>query len=856
MAEVSEEGPFFQLLASAGGSYADGVVSFSASSLAETLARVAAPDAGPEEELTVDAVLDDFERLLEEDQAFFAATMRATTAETKSVARAMLLVPSVQGRLITMFLEKLMQLGVEAPEELPASTKSDTKHKLLIRQLKWMEVTADGQQLANQVSECMSSLAAMGAHDVLRELLGALPEIVDAAHHAIVVKGVAELVESDRDMIVPAIDSLCNLRVDDAARRDLVRVVLGILRSATVEDLPVVVRYLLQCVPVQSQQSHGDKNNKKKIIAIDEEEARKESVPHEFVVWEIRERMASLASDPACKSGGALVLDAIKCGLMLRSDVAAALFRSMGGPTARGTLGVFDVWVLLMLRSCEQYRPKVNTILKQHISVTGQLTPELLEASLRGHKSTLADACLGELLDLAGSLLRSSNVWYEKAKSESLREFGMYAYIEAFKEFGSSQDGAYDYLRQEIVHALTVHCGTFADATSLSMRAVHNPYEGSGGGQDGCEERDTALSVLRALCGLPLSSDGSSVLRPYKEFLYSLVDHCIHFTHAHIRTLFYVLAKVSCKFVPNVESVVDPELHILLRKHLSLPEMRLRIAGIIGVAQLVCVLMPPGDDAESVDKMQASKEAEAMLASLFRTCASNVPASVVMYEELAVAVERGELHERIVNEVARHATDMFEHDFIMDADKDTVCDLTFGEGEDVLLRATPWMDHDDFANNLAVSIMPQLSESLEGMGTVGGDKLRLICPAFRCMMACDRDNSGGSFDALFGCGIMLPGADWREADAILETCASFVLPHICTAFFHAVNWVREVLNAFAGCTHVSEGNDEDEDDDERAHMRAKVCARLSNLWFSNSAWRKLRWRSIVPSLTCYRQEIE
>ena len=196
-----------------------------------------------------------------------------------------------------MFLEKLMQLGVEAPEELPASTKSDTKHKLLIRQLKWMEVTADGQQLANQVSECMSSLAAMGAHDVLRELLGALPEIVDAAHHAIVVKGVAELVESDRDMIVPAIDSLCNLRVDDAARRDLTK---GRdprhLRSATVEDLPVVVRYLLQCVPVQSQQSHGDKNNKNKIIAIDEEERAKRACRTNLSCGRSAERMASLAS--------------------------------------------------------------------------------------------------------------------------------------------------------------------------------------------------------------------------------------------------------------------------------------------------------------------------------------------------------------------------------------------------------------------------------------------------------------------------------------------------------------------------------------------------------------------------------
>ena len=263
--------------------------------------------------------------------------------------------------------------------------------------------------------------------------------------------------------------------------------------------------------------------------------------------------------------------------------------------------------------------------------MTGQLTPELLEASLRGHKSTLADACLGELLDLAGSLLRSSNVWYEKAKSESLREFGMYAYIEAFKEFGSSQDGAYDYLRQEIVHAL-------CPLRHLQMQRPSRcapftiPTRDQAGSQDGCEERDTALSVLRTL-RLATVERWQQRTSPPQEFLYSLVDHCIHFTHAHIRTLFYVLAKVSCKFVPNVESVVDPELHPAAEAP-PLPEMRLRIAGIIGVAQLICVLMPPGDDAERVDKMQASKEAEAMLASLFRTCASSMPASVVMYEGL------------------------------------------------------------------------------------------------------------------------------------------------------------------------------------------------------------------------------
>ena len=807
--------PFFKLLGYSGGSFhlcptsQTPILDFSPSALADAFGTFLVQNQERDIDVTLDDVLADFEAALDEDEIFLAAASSSSSLSVKkktTLIRTLLLVSNIQKRIIETLLQKLVAIGIEAPAHATAAALP----KLLIRQLKWMEVTVDGEALGTELASTLASMASVGtpfSQTVMRELLGALPEILDAGNHAAVVNECVDLMEKDRDLIVPAIDTLCNLRVDESQRRELVRVVISVLKSATVEDLPVVVRYLLQCVPTASAENES----------------------HDAVMWEIRKRMASIVDDTDCESGGALVLDAIKCGLLLRRDMAGAFFRSVGTKSeaeaaARGRLEPFDFWVLLTLRSCEQYRPKVMTALKHHIVTTGQLTPELLEASLRGHKATLAETCLAQLLELAGVFVRSTSVWYEKRNSEALRDFGVTIYIEAFKEFGN-ESGAYDYLRQEIIHALTVHCGTLGNVGVGSARDF-----GSARDDTESEERTTALRVFRSLSMLPLNADGVNALRPYKEFLFALVDHCVHFSLQQTRTLFFVLARVSCR--PSDARIADPELYILLRKYLGFPELRLRTAGIVGAVQLICALLPPDqEDADHGDNQvpetenessSASSEAIALLEMLFRACKRNPGASVCMFDELAGCIERGEMHHAIVEQVSASSSAEFEANFILDAEEGFTCPLTFGQA-DTVLHALPWMDHDKFQNGLSINVMPRISDALERSDPCERDKLFCICPNFRCMIACD--DNGDEFDALFGCGIILPGPGFWELDKVVSSVPAMLTPQLCSAFLHASNWVRELLNAFVEKVVMYEGDDEEHDE----AMRSKVSARIGNL---------------------------
>jgi hypothetical protein len=118
------------------------------------------------------------------------------------------------------------------------------------------------------------------------------------------------------------------------------------------------------------------------------------------------------------------------------------------------------------------------------------------------------------------------------------------------------------------------------------------------------------------------------------------------------------------------------------------------------------------------------------------------------------------------------------------------------------------MNQDGHDTAIAIDIIHLLSVGEHNPKT--RDSLVYVCPLLRCMMACDE--AGDAFDAVLGCPLLLP--DESVFDTFSER-PRHVREAVCLSLFHAVNWVRELINTFYGI----EGMD----------SQAKTVARIGDL---------------------------
>ena len=134
-------------------------------------------------------------------------------------------------------------------------------------------------------------------------------------------------------------------------------------------------------------------------------------------------------------SGAALTLDALRNGLRLRPDIAASYLKSL--TEARGSTSHFavDLWYCFCVHPTPQYQLRVEKLLKQKAESGCFGWAQLAEAlqgrgnALQGHFATVAS--------LAGGLLRggSSSSSVGSSGAKAARQFGSQIYLLLFLEF-------------------------------------------------------------------------------------------------------------------------------------------------------------------------------------------------------------------------------------------------------------------------------------------------------------------------------------------------------------------------------------------------------------------------------------
>ncbi|KNE62557.1 hypothetical protein AMAG_18883 [Allomyces macrogynus ATCC 38327] len=196
-----------------------------------------------------------------------AAGMRAVLAD--SLIKVMLDIDALQPTIGSFVADLVLELSGEVTATdlgVPA---------LAITQLRWLECVTDAAHLAITLLDLLSELAA--SEDKLRDaLIAALPEIVPATHHHLLLDRLVALLRESRSALAPVTDAFSNLVIPADRRGILIQEVSHSLPSAQPDHLPLLVRYLLDeagAAAIQPpgtapwQMSEADRELPKQVVA-------------------------------------------------------------------------------------------------------------------------------------------------------------------------------------------------------------------------------------------------------------------------------------------------------------------------------------------------------------------------------------------------------------------------------------------------------------------------------------------------------------------------------------------------------------------------------------------------------------
>ncbi|KAF9105210.1 Fanconi anemia group D2 protein [Mortierella sp. AM989] len=128
-----------------------------------------------------------------------------------------------------------MELRIDKESSIP---------KLILQQLKWLNNIIEPAQLTTKLLEVIG----MSPVSIQRDIITSLAEIVPDSEHRTVVLGLVELMENSSELMVPILDALSNLNLQSEMLINARNHVMDKLESAELEDLPIVIKFLLQTV--------------------------------------------------------------------------------------------------------------------------------------------------------------------------------------------------------------------------------------------------------------------------------------------------------------------------------------------------------------------------------------------------------------------------------------------------------------------------------------------------------------------------------------------------------------------------------------------------------------------------------
>uniref|UniRef100_A0A8C5SXL5 FA complementation group D2 n=1 Tax=Laticauda laticaudata TaxID=8630 RepID=A0A8C5SXL5_LATLA len=294
------------------------------------------------------------------------------------------------------------------------------------------------------------------------------------------------------------------------------------------------------------------------------------------------------------------------------------------------------------------------------------------------------------------------------------------------------------------------------------------------------------------------------------------LDYMDNLGPQQIRKLFHILSMLA--FIQgHRNSHIQDDMHMVIRKQLSSTIPKYKRIGIIGAVTMVGSMASKRskENGKLLEREQLSKEQHRQIITLlelvFSCCGQDPHALALYYDELANLIQKGNLDLQILDYVVQD----FESDFVTDLLQ--IEDSTFP----FPVKALYALEDGESEGGIAIKLLPLLSQSFSmNLDVSLFSPLRLVSPVclspfFRMLRLCMSELNKGSMediDALLVCPLYLTSLEVTEK---IESLSKEEREFLCSLLFHAVNWFREVVNAFCR--------------EEDPNIKGKVLTRLQNI---------------------------
>lgn len=382
---------------------------------------------------------------------------------------------------------------------------ADSIPRLVLSQFKWLEMLTPDSKVVAQLLD----LVEVAPLHIKLDAIAIIPEVAQDEDHAEVVDRLRAQIDADPRCTNAILDAFSNLTLDSLLLVEVADKVMDLLRSAEPNDLPVVIRYLVQSCS-------GSQELAKKTV---------EALRGNLSFFSITSPLVSDEDLNASDEGQHLTLEALRSGLRFRKVLVACLLEEIRTVENADDHKPFDIWALVMLREIGEPKrqQQVDKIFKKKVT-DGLFKQGFIRDSISKNGQALKPY-FRQFCAVADSLM--------KTHDDGLAAFGSEVYQVLFQVFRHVEN------RQEVLSNLVTHTG----------------------GGDGATV-DAALDVL-----VHLAREHSSTLRPFAVFIKGTLDYLDNLKPHHIRKLFNVLSMISISGHAGRREL-DDDVTIYIRKHL------------------------------------------------------------------------------------------------------------------------------------------------------------------------------------------------------------------------------------------------------------------------------------------------
>ncbi|XP_024838446.1 Fanconi anemia group D2 protein isoform X2 [Bos taurus] len=671
------------------------------------------------------------------------------TSYCKSLIKLLLGIDTLQPAIIKVLFEKL-------PEFLFEKVNSDgiSMPRLIINQLKWLDRVVDSKDLTTKIMQLISVAPLCLQHDFVISL----PEILGDSQHADVGKELSDLLTENTLLTVPILDVLSSLQLESKLLTKVRQLVMGKLSSVSLDDLPVIIKFILHSVtPTDALEVISELREK-----LDLQHC---ILPSQFQVSLSRLRNKGQTSFSGNQENSSqdcvtLLFDVIKSAIRYEKIISEAWIKAIERTPSEAEHKIFDLAMLLIIYSTNtQTKKYIERVLRNKIR-SGCFEEDLLQGTFYIHYLVLKDIC-PSILSLAQSLLNSLD--------QSIILFGSLLYRYSFMFFDT-------YCQQEVIGALVTHV--------CSGNEV---------------EVDAALDVL-----LELVVVSPSAMRLNAVFVKGILDYLDNMSPQQIRKLFCVLSTLAFSKEHEANSHIQDDMHLVIRKQLSSTVFKYKLIGIIGAVTMAGVMAA---DSRSSNLTPGSGELSSeqctqvtSLLQLVHSCSEQSPqASGLYYDEFANLIHGRRLAPEVLEWLGQTIFNDFQDAFVLDA-----CDVPEGDYP-FPVKALYGLEDYDSCDGIVINLLPLLfSQDFVKDGSTrtsqeSDQKLvspLCLAPYFRLLRLCvDRQHNGNleEIDGLLDCPIFLTDLEPGER---LQSMSVKERSFLCSLIFLTLNWFREVVNAF------------------------------------------------------------